>query len=157
MLGEIANLGNHLQHSLILAMRRIPLNLFREILSQIQSFLSSNLDSGTVKSSPLPGDWMTSAVKVMAILHCTNEMQINYHHQHYTQYSNDNIKRQNSVIFSGSENKLVSGSKIINSSSTSSSLFISYKEFYIEQLNNIGITYKQNKCFPKRTLTCFFI
>jgi hypothetical protein len=138
ILSDVSNLSNELQQSLILAMRRIPLNLFREMLTQMQQFMSSNLDSSGMANSsskvacPLPGDWMTAAVKVMALLHCTNEMQIQYYQQNFTQYQKD-IFDKNQV----NENERPS-SKIICSASTSSSLFISYKEFYIPQLNKLG-------------------
>lgn len=122
-------------------MRRIPLNLFREILTQIQQFMVSNLDSSGMMSSkisPLPGDWMTAAVKVMALLHCTNEMQIQYYQQHYIQYQNDVlIKNSNQVDDKNNEIQQAATKKIC-SASTSSSLFISYKEFYIPQLRKLG-------------------
>ncbi len=127
-------------------MRRIPLNLYREILTQIQLLLTSNLDPIKVidKSSPLPGDWIQSAVKVMLLLHCTNEMQIQYYQQHYTKYpsiSESDIK-PHGVFGSNTTEKsnLESVSmKWICSASTTSSLFISYKEFYIFELNKLEL------------------
>ncbi len=123
-------------------MRRIPLNLYREILTQIQLFLTSNIDPVKIsgKSSPLPGDWMQSAVKVMLLLHCTNEMQIQYYQQHYTKYPSIMESSSNpSSLFSDQLNPENSQTKFISSASTTSSLFISYKEFYIPQLNKLGL------------------
>ena len=64
-------------------------------------------------------------------------MQIHYYQHHYTQYLDDamqHFKKQQIT----DESSLVP-STVVSASSTSSSLFISYQEFYIKQLNTLDL------------------
>ena len=59
----------------------------------------------------------------MALLHCTNEMQIQYYQQHYAQYAHEEASSKSSV----------------SAASVNSSLFISYQEFYMRSLNKLDL------------------
>jgi hypothetical protein len=71
------------------------------------------------------------------LLDCTNEMQIHYYQHHYTQYVEDAVQHFKQKRHSTDENNTIPS--VVSSSSMSSSLFISYKEFYIKQLNTLDL------------------
>lgn len=64
-------------------------------------------------------------------------MQIHYYQHHYTQYVDDAIQHYKKQQFSSDETSLVPS--VVSASTTSSSLFISYQEFYIKQLNALDL------------------
>ena len=65
-------------------------------------------------------------------------MQIHYYQHHYTQYIEDAVQHFKQKRHSTDENSSIIPS-VVSSASTSSSLFISYKEFYIKQLNSLDL------------------
>ena len=67
---------------------------------------------------------------------CTNEMQIHYYQHHYTQYADDAVQhfKQRQAL-----DETSSVPSVLSASTTSSSLFISYKEFYVKQLDSLDL------------------
>ena len=84
---------------------------------------------------------------LILLIDCTNEMQISYYQNHHNEYTKDAIqhfKRKQSRIEEedlDDEAKEVSNQikSIVSSSTKSSSLFISYEEFYIKRLDRLDL------------------
>ncbi|CAF0709989.1 unnamed protein product [Brachionus calyciflorus] len=146
ILCEIAALNSHLQNSLVYALRRMPLNLFRDILRQIQVFLITRMfPNSKLKLQPLVNDWLISSIKVMAILHHTNEMQINYYQNHYNQYTKDALLdfNQKKKYFEKFDHQIedlrTAQSSILSTDTNFSSLYVSYQDFYIKKLDSLNL------------------
>lgn len=69
-------------------------------------------------------------------------MQIQYYQNHYTEYESDAIRdykiRQRSYDLANQES-YIPVTNIVSSSTTVSSLFISYQEFYIKRLDALDL------------------
>lgn len=75
---------------------------------------------------------------------CTNEMQIQYYQSHYTEYVKDALLdyKQKIKHFEKLDNQMeefISPSTVVSASTTSSSLFVSYQEFYIKRLDTLDL------------------
>lgn len=75
----------------------------------------------------------------------TNEMQIQYYQNHYSEYVTDalnHLKEKEKYLDKDEIDELErpeSSAHLVSASTTSSSLFVSYKEFYLKELDFIDL------------------
>lgn len=77
-------------------------------------------------------------------------MQIQYYQNHYKEYVKDalldfKIKQKNLEKLDHQIEDLTEPSMLLSASTTSSSLFISYEEFYIKKLDTLDLFREYNK------------